>query len=262
VTAWRTCDLPDQPSYTSPGGASEIRMLPNFPSGELTHATARPGEVSVAAVVTGLTEFFYVLSGHGELWRRTEDAEETVGLVPERCATIPPSIDFQYRTEAEPLEFIVFTAPRWERDNWSEGPVREWPAADPPAPAGDVPWNTLDLAEDYDYLAPDGSEIRLLTEVEAGGLAHCTLPAGRTSAPVRHRTVEEIWYVLSGLGEMWRGTDGDEEVVRLHERRAVTIPTGIAFQFRATTDLRILIGTFPRWPGEDEAVPVSPGRWS
>jgi mannose-6-phosphate isomerase-like protein (cupin superfamily) len=120
-----------------------------------------------------------------------------------------------------------------------------------------MPWNTKDLAEDYEP-APDGSEIRPLSEVEAGGLSHCTLRAGTTSAPVRHKTIEEVWYVLSGLGDMWRGTEEDEEVVRLHPRRGLTIPTGVAFQFRAIDELRILIGTFPRWPGMQEAVPAEP----
>ncbi|MEK6283898.1 MAG: hypothetical protein AABN95_26395 [Acidobacteriota bacterium] len=32
------------------------------------------------------------------------------------------------------------------------------------------------LPEQYDYLAPDGSEIRLLPDVSGGGLAHCRLP--------------------------------------------------------------------------------------
>jgi mannose-6-phosphate isomerase-like protein (cupin superfamily) len=266
VTAWRTCDLPETPHYISPGGASEIRLLPSFASGELAHATALPGQVSRTAVLTGVHEFFYVISGHGQLWRKSGAAEETIELVVGRCATIPPAVAFQYRTAAEPLELIVFTAPRWQREAWSEAPGREWPpegAADSPGATDDVPWRAVDLVEEVDYLAPDGSEIRLLPDVEAGGLAHCTLHSGDTSAPVRHKTVEEVWYVLSGHGEMWRGSAQEQEVVRLHPRRGLTIPTGVAFQFRANghEDLRVLIGTFPRWPGPDEAVPAEP-HWS
>jgi hypothetical protein len=42
----------------------------------------------------------------------------------------------------------------------------------------------------------------------------------------------------------------------------VTIATGIAFQFRTTRDgpLEILIGTFPEWPGPEEAVRAR-GLW-
>jgi mannose-6-phosphate isomerase-like protein (cupin superfamily) len=113
------------------------------------------------------------------------------------------------------------------------------------------------LKADYDYLAPDSSEIRLLVRGERGSLAHCVLPAGRVSAPVQHRTVEELWYVLEGAGEVWRGRDGEA-----HRRDAIQagdsirIPVGTAFQFRAAPggDLKLLLSTTPCWPGEHEAV--------
>ena len=65
-------------------------------------------------------------------------------------------------------------------------------------------YRAVTLKPDADYLAPDGSEIRLLPAMKGGGLCHCTLPVGKTSAPVAHRQVEEIWYVASGEGEVWR----------------------------------------------------------
>ena len=94
----------------------------------------------------------------------------------------------------------------------------------------------------------------------AGGLAHCTLPPARTSSAVGHKTVEEIWYVLAGSGEIWR--EGNDESVELRTARCLTIPTGVAFQFRTTGPhpLEILIGTFPQWPGKEEAERVE-GRW-
>src|SRR5216117_2870669 len=60
------------------------------------------------------------------------------------------------------------------------------------------------LRERPDEQAPDGSEIRLLPELWGGGLCHCTLPSGRTSKAVKHKTVEEIWYFVQGIGEVWR----------------------------------------------------------
>jgi mannose-6-phosphate isomerase-like protein (cupin superfamily) len=121
---------------------------------------------------------------------------------------------------------------------------------------------TKQLAEDYDYLAPDGSEIRLLPVLTGGGLAHCVLPAGKTSKAVVHRTVGEIWYCLSGEGEIWRKMDSAECVAQLRQSVSVTIPVGTHFQFRNTSSepLCILISTMPPWPGEDEALPV-PGYW-
>ena len=53
-----------------------------------------------------------------------------------------------------------------------------------------------------DVLAPDGSEIRLLPQTTGGSMVHCTLPPGAVSLAVTHRTVDELWYVLSGEGEL------------------------------------------------------------
>ncbi|PKB79536.1 MAG: hypothetical protein BZY88_12860 [SAR202 cluster bacterium Io17-Chloro-G9] len=96
-------------------------------------------------------------------------------------------------------------------------------------------------------------------------LCEVTLPAGQVSRPVRHRTVEEIWYVLEGTGQVWRSsrTTGSEprETVTIGPGDALTIPTGWRFQFSAgsQTALRFLCYTNPPWPGPEEAVPVEHG---
>ena len=69
---------------------------------------------------------------------------------------------------------------------------------------------TVRLPEERTAFAPDGSEIRELVRTDAASLAHCTLPPGAVSRAVRHRTVEELWYVLSGRGEIWRKS-GDRQ---------------------------------------------------
>ena len=51
---------------------------------------------------------------------------------------------------------------------------------------------TSSLKQGADYLAPDGSEIRLLPAMKGGGLCRYTLPAGKTSSQVTHHQVEEI----------------------------------------------------------------------
>ena len=52
-------------------------------------------------------------------------------------------------------------------------------------------------------VAPDGSDVRVLLKLVAGGLAHFELGPGQVSAATRHRTVEEIWY-FEGCPE-WQG---------------------------------------------------------
>ncbi len=122
---------------------------------------------------------------------------------------------------------------------------------------------TKQLAEHPDYFAPDGSEIRLLPWVRGGGFAHCQLPVGKTSQTVVHRNVEEIWYCLSGEGEIWRQFGEAELINGLHPGVSITIPTGASFQFRNTGSqpLCILIATMPPWPGKEEAVPVD-NHWT
>jgi mannose-6-phosphate isomerase-like protein (cupin superfamily) len=111
------------------------------------------------------------------------------------------------------------------------------------------------LKLEADYLAPDGSEIRVLPTMKGGGLCHCTLPAGKTSSPVAHRQVEEIWYVLTGEGEVWRKNAATEEPIHVTAGTSLTIPPRTSFQFRntGTGPLCILIVTMPPWPGAQEA---------
>ena len=118
------------------------------------------------------------------------------------------------------------------------------------------------LPKDRDTLAPDGSEIRLLAETSRGSMVHCTLSAGAVSAPVAHRTVEDIWYFLEGAGQVWRRQGDEDRTVDVAPGVSLSIPVGVHFQFRAAGDhpLRFVIVTMPPRPGEDEAYRVA-GRW-
>jgi mannose-6-phosphate isomerase-like protein (cupin superfamily) len=118
---------------------------------------------------------------------------------------------------------------------------------------------TAELGEAYDVLAPDTSEIRLLVSTSGCSMAHGTLPPGRVSLAVVHRTVEEVWYVTEGRGQVWRKLGSHEEVVDVAPGTALTIPTGTHFQFRTIgpEPLRFVMCTMPPWPGEEEAVRVA-----
>jgi mannose-6-phosphate isomerase-like protein (cupin superfamily) len=125
------------------------------------------------------------------------------------------------------------------------------------------PFSTTHLPLEPDVIAPDGSNVRILLRSAVGSMAHFELPPGRTSRAVVHRTVEEIWYVLSGYGEMWRMQGGQEETVVLDPGTCLTLPLGTHFQFRALGDapLCAVAVTMPPWPGDDEALVVA-GKWT
>jgi mannose-6-phosphate isomerase-like protein (cupin superfamily) len=125
-----------------------------------------------------------------------------------------------------------------------------------------VEWQTKRVGQNYDALAPDGSEIRVLVQVRGGSMVQCTVQPGRVTRAVRHRTVEEVWLCLAGRGQLWRRSEIGEEVVDLEPGTAVSIPLGTEFQFRAIgqSPLEVAITTMPPWPGDDEAIAVE-GRW-
>jgi mannose-6-phosphate isomerase-like protein (cupin superfamily) len=130
--------------------------------------------------------------------------------------------------------------------------------------AVDQGFDTMQLPAARDVVAPDGSDVRILLRLGGGSMAHFELSAGHTSRAVMHRSVDEIWYVLRGRGEMWRRQDGrGEAIVALEPGTCLSIPAGTRFQFRSLGDgpLSAVAVTMPPWPGEDEAVEVS-GVWA
>jgi mannose-6-phosphate isomerase-like protein (cupin superfamily) len=112
-----------------------------------------------------------------------------------------------------------------------------------------------------DAIAPDGSEVRLLTGTTAASAARFRLAAGATAIAVRHRTVDEIWLVVAGRGEIWLADDDGDRVVALLPGTNVAIARGTRFQFRAEDELDVFGVTIPPWPGEGEAVRVD-GPWT
>ena len=123
-------------------------------------------------------------------------------------------------------------------------------------------FQTMSLPDDKDVVAPDGSDVRVLLGLGSGGMAHFELGPGETSRAVTHNTVEEIWYFLTGRGEMWRKQGERESVDSVGPGVCLTIPLGTHFQFRSVGDepLSAVGVTMPPWPGDDEARPVE-GKW-
>jgi mannose-6-phosphate isomerase-like protein (cupin superfamily) len=95
-------------------------------------------------------------------------------------------------------------------------------------------FETKRAAQAPDTIAPDGSEVRLLCGLSAGGFALFSLPPGAVAKAVAHRTVEELWYVISGRGRMWRKLAGQEEIVDLAAGLSLSVPCTLRIDRRAT----------------------------
>jgi mannose-6-phosphate isomerase-like protein (cupin superfamily) len=126
----------------------------------------------------------------------------------------------------------------------------------------DQEFDTMQLPSAPDAIAPDGSDVRILLQLARGSMAHFELGAGRVSRAVAHHSVQEIWYILDGHGQMWRRQAGRQESVPLRSGICLSIPAGTHFQFRADSSgpLAAIGVTMPPWPGPDEAYEV-PGAW-
>ena len=126
----------------------------------------------------------------------------------------------------------------------------------------DQRFDTRQLPEVPDAVAPDGSDVRVLLRLGRGSMAHFELAPGRVSQAVAHRAVEELWYILDGQGEMWRRQGERQQTVPLRPGTCLSIPAGTHFQFRAGHGgpLAAVGVTMPPWPGDNEAYEV-PGPW-
>ena len=100
----------------------------------------------------------------------------------------------------------------------------------------DVDRSVRRLPIEPDEVAPDGAEVRLLARTENASTAHFRVHPGQVTHAVMHRSIDEIWYVTTGEGEIWMSNTG-------------------AFQCRNSgrVDLDIIAVQVPPWPGDDEA---------
>jgi mannose-6-phosphate isomerase-like protein (cupin superfamily) len=118
------------------------------------------------------------------------------------------------------------------------------------------------ISDAIDAIAPDGFEVRVLCQVQRGSMAHFTLPPDGVSKAVAHRTVEEVWFFISGHGRIWRRQGDQDEIHEVAHGTSINIPVGTRFQLRCDSpDPLTAIGTtMPPWPGHDEAYAVE-GPW-
>jgi mannose-6-phosphate isomerase-like protein (cupin superfamily) len=109
----KTTLLPEKPDAKSPAGA-DIRYLMEGPTGGMIYSTVPPYQTNRATVHATVSEFWYVLEGHGEIWRDDGADSGVTVLIPGTSIDIPVGTAFQYRNVSDQeLKFICMTMPPW-----------------------------------------------------------------------------------------------------------------------------------------------------
>ena len=113
----QTITLPTQPEAKSPAGA-DIRFLVGGETGNMIHSTVPPHQINIATVHATVSEFWYILEGHGEIWRDGGVESGITVLVPGTSIDIPVGTAFQYRNVSDAdLKFICISMPPWPGDS-------------------------------------------------------------------------------------------------------------------------------------------------
>ena len=126
MSHFATIHLPPEATETAPDG-SEVRVLLRLASGSMAHFTLGAGKVSRAIAHRTVEEFWYVLSGRGEMWRMRSDIEEIVTLTPGVCLTIPVGTHFQFRAaETQGVAVVGVCMPPWPGEDESADVSGPW----------------------------------------------------------------------------------------------------------------------------------------
>ncbi len=107
---------------------SRVRRLVSGAHGSMARFELAAGETSTAVVHRSVEEFWYVLSGEGEMWLANAGDHRLVALAEGVCLRIAPATRFQFRCSGpERLTVLGVTMPPWPGDGEArivEGP---WP---------------------------------------------------------------------------------------------------------------------------------------
>lgn len=123
-----TRQLPVDPDVVAPDGC-DVRVLLQLGLASMAHFELGAGRVSRAVAHRRVAEIWYVLNGHGEMWRQQGARAETVSLAPGTCLTIPAGTRFQFRSSGEvPLAAVGVTMPPWPGDDEAYQVAGPWQA--------------------------------------------------------------------------------------------------------------------------------------
>ena len=110
--------------------------------------------------------------------------------------------------------------------------------------------------------APDGLRVHELLGFPGGSMALFELTAGTVGRAIVHEELDELWYVATGRGRLWRRDAVGERYDTVETGDCVSVPRGTCFQVKALLEhtFRAVAVTLPAWPG-DYAARVVDGPW-
>lgn len=123
-----TRQLPGAPDAVAPDG-SDVRVLLQLHRGSMAHFELAAGRASRAVAHHTVDELWYILHGHGRMWRRKAGRQETVPLEAGTCLSIPAGTRFQFRADGDaPLAAVGVTMPPWPGEDEAYQVPGAWPA--------------------------------------------------------------------------------------------------------------------------------------
>ena len=109
VTRWRS----EGPDVFAPDG-SEVRILASTVRGSMAEFTLPAGKTSIAVAHHTVEEVWVFTAGQGQFWRKNNEAEEIIKILPGLSISIPVGTHFQFRNDGpENLIAIGVTMPPW-----------------------------------------------------------------------------------------------------------------------------------------------------
>jgi mannose-6-phosphate isomerase-like protein (cupin superfamily) len=123
-----TRQLPGAPDAVAPDG-SDVRILLALARGSMAHFELSAGRVSRPVAHRFVEEIWYILHGHGQMWRRQAERQQTVPLRSGTCVSIPAGTHFQFRADSSgPLAAVGVTMPPWPGAGEAYEVPGAWPA--------------------------------------------------------------------------------------------------------------------------------------
>ena len=108
-----TRSLSVEPDEIAPD-SSEVRVLVRDSTATMAHFTLPAGHIAVAVQHRAVSEYWFVLSGTGRIWRKDAEATEITDLAYGVSLSIPLGTAFQFRNDGTvPLEIVGFDTPPW-----------------------------------------------------------------------------------------------------------------------------------------------------